>query len=45
MAVGFLIVIPAQAGNQSVRGEEGFRAPARGAEFRGSDGCGRGQFS
>ena len=38
---GFLIVIPAQAGIQGVRGEDGFRAPRTGANFRGNDGTRR----
>ena len=35
VAAGFLTVIPANAGIQGVRAEDGFRAPARGRIFAG----------
>ena len=44
MAVGFMIVIPAQAGIQGVRGEDGFRAPARRQSFAGVTDAGVGSF-
>ena len=44
MAVGFMIVIPAQAGIQGGPGEDGFRAPARRQSFAGVTDAGVGSF-